>query len=124
VDRTALVAIGGVAGSVARYWLSGAVQTLTDGVFPFGTLAVNVIGSFVVALVMALSLERGLIGPNLRLLLTVGFCGGFTTMSTFGYETVALLRDGQRMFALVNVTATLGATLVAVWLGGVITRFF
>ena len=124
MDRTALVAFGGLVGSVARYWLSGVVQRLAGGSFPAGTLVVNVLGSFLVALVMALSLERGVIGPNLRLLLTIGFCGGFTTMSTFSYETVALLRDGEHVFALVNVIATLGATVVAVWFGGVVTRFF
>jgi len=79
--RPVLVAVGGLVGSVARYWLSGLMQRMGDGDFPTGTLAVNIIGSFVIGLVMALSLERGRIDEELRILLTTGFCGGFTTMS-------------------------------------------
>jgi fluoride exporter len=81
--RTALVAFGGLVGSVARFWLSGVVQRVNGSDFPVGTLAVNVLGSFVIGVVMALSLERGTVGPAVRLCLTVGFCGGFTTMSTW-----------------------------------------
>jgi fluoride exporter len=113
VTRTALVAAGGLVGSVARYWVSGLVQRLDGATFPVGTLAVNVLGSFVVALVMELSLERGIVGANLRILLTIGFCGGFTTMSTFSWETMALARDGELAFAGVNVVATLGACFAA-----------
>src|SRR6185369_328506 len=86
VTRTLLVSLGGLVGSVARYWLSGFVQQVSGGEFPLGTLAVNVLGSFVLGLVMALSLERGVVSPNARILLSVGLCGGFTTMSTFSYE--------------------------------------
>src|SRR5262249_58402715 len=106
--RTALVALGGLVGSVARFWLSGAVQRVNGSDFPIGTLAVNLLGSFVIGVVMALSLERGTLGPALRLFLTVGFCGGFTTMSTFSYETMALLLDGQMEFALGNMAASVG----------------
>jgi CrcB protein len=120
--RTLLVALGGSIGSVGRYWVGGLVQSLTGTGFPAGTLAVNVLGSFVVAMVMMLSLERNVVGAELRLFLTVGFCGGFTTMSTFSYETIALLRDGQVAFALGNVVATLVATLAAVWLGQTVGR--
>jgi CrcB protein len=122
VPRTALVALGGLLGSVARYWLSGAVQRLSGTSFPSGTLTVNVVGSFVIALVMALSLERGLLSAETRLFLTTGFCGGFTTMSTFSYETVALLRDGDTVLALGNVLANVVVTIGAVWLGYVVAR--
>ena len=115
--RTLLVAVGGLIGSVGRYWVSGVVQRVSGSDFPLGTLAVNVVGSFTVAFVMALSIERGAIGGNARLFLTVGVCGGFTTMSTFSYETLALLRDGQTVFAWGNIAATLGASLTAAWLG-------
>ena len=117
-----LVAIGGLVGSVARYWLSGATQAWTGTAFPSGTLVVNVLGSFVIGLVMALSLERGAIHDDLRILLTSGFCGGFTTMSTFSYETLALLRDGEQLLALGNVGGTLVACLAAVWLGSLVAR--
>ena len=121
--RTVLVAVGGLLGSVGRYWLSGAVQRLNGTDFPFGTLAVNIVGSFIVAFVMVLSIERGTIGANVRLFLTVGFCGGFTTMSTFSWETLALARDGQTAFALANVAASVGASLTAAWLGANVGRF-
>ena len=122
MPRTALVALGGLIGSVARYWLSGAVQRLHGTAFPSGTLAVNVVGSFVIGLVMALSLERGLLSANARILLATGFCGGFTTMSTFSYETVALLRDGDAVLALGNVLASVVVTIGAVWLGDLVAR--
>lgn len=117
-----LVAIGGLVGSLARYYLSGLVQGLTDHGFPSGTLSVNILGSLIIGLVMALSLERGLIDEDIRLLLTTGFCGGFTTMSTFSYETLALLRDGERALAFGNAGVTFVTCLAAVWLGSVIAR--
>lgn len=120
LPRIALVAIGGLVGCVGRYWLAGIVQSVTTQDFPAGTLAVNIIGSFVIGVVMTLSLDRGVLDDDLRILLTTGFCGGFTTMSTFSYETLSLLRDGQRLLALGNVGATLSACLGATWTGSVI----
>ncbi len=122
-SRTTLVAVGGLIGSVLRYWLAGIVQGANDGAaFPAGTLAVNVAGSFLIGLVMTLSLERGLVNDDVRILLTTGFCGGFTTMSTFSYETIALLRDGEMLLALGNVGATLAACFAAVWVASVLAR--
>jgi CrcB protein len=83
---------------------------------------VNVLGSFIVGLVMALSLDRGLVSDDLRIMLATGFCGGFTTMSTFSYETMALIRDGEHLLALGNVSGTFAACLGAVWLGGIGAR--
>jgi CrcB protein len=120
--RALLVGLGGFIGSVARYWVSGLVQGITGPTFPFGTLAVNVLGSFMLGLVLSLSLERGLIAPDLRLLLTVGVCGGFTTMSTFSYETVELMRDGELLASVWNVTGTVVTCYAAVWLGGLAAR--
>lgn len=122
VPRTVLVGLGGLVGSLARYWLAGIMQRLTGSDFPMGTLTVNVLGSFVVGVVMMLSLERGLLSPDMRLLLAVGLCGGFTTMSTFSYETVALLRDGEMALAFGNLGATLGMCFLAVWLGSLVGR--
>jgi CrcB protein len=121
--RAAYVAIGGGIGSLARYWLAGIVQQLGGTEFPLGTLAVNVSGSLVLGVVMTLSLERGIIDADLRTLLAIGLCGGFTTMSTFSYETLALLRDGSMAMAGINIAASLSACLIAVWLGGTIARF-
>jgi fluoride exporter len=122
LPRIALVAIGGLVGSIARYWLAGAVQDMTSHGFPSGTLVVNVLGSFVIGLVMALSLDRGLVDDELRILLTTGFCGGFTTMSTFSYETLYLMRDGEPLLAAGNVGATLVACFGATWAGAVVAR--
>jgi CrcB protein len=120
--RTILVIVGGSIGAVSRYWLAGLVQRLNGTEFPLGTLSVNLLGSFAVGVVMALSLERGLIGAELRLLLAVGFCGGFTTMSTFGYETLVLLHDGDTARALGNVGLTVVGSVAAVWMGMVTAR--
>jgi fluoride exporter len=120
--RWFLVGMGGVVGCIARYWLGGLVQRATDGTFPTGTLFVNLLGCFVLGFVMALSLDRGLIGGNLRVCLAVGLCGGFTTMSTFSYETLALLRDGEVWLAFGNVTLTVVAGLAAVWLGNLVAQ--
>jgi fluoride exporter len=120
--RMLLVALGGLVGCVARYWLSGVVQRLGDHGFPSGTLVVNILGSLVIGVVMSLSLERGLVDEGLRILLTTGFCGGFTTMSTFSYETFVLLRDGEHLLAIANTGVTFAACLGAVWLGSIIAR--
>ena len=121
-QRFFLVALGGVVGCIARYWLSGVVQRLGDHGFPSGTLAVNIVGSLIIGIVMTLSLERGLVDERLRILLTTGFCGGFTTMSTFSYENFALLQDGEHLLAFANTGVTFAACLGAVWLGSVIAR--
>ena len=122
MDRALLVGIGGFIGSIARYWLAGLVQRWNGTDFPVGTLAVNILGSFVLGLVVALSLDRDLINPNARLFLGVGFCGGFTTMSTFSYETIALLREGSFVAGLGNIAASLVSCLTAVWLGDATAR--
>jgi CrcB protein len=122
VDRTVLVALGGLVGSVARYWIAGWVQGLNGAQFPIGTLAVNVLGSFVIGVVMTLSLERGLISAEMRILLATGFCGGFTTMSTFSYETVALLRDGSAVAGLGNIAVSVATCLLATWCGNLTGR--
>lgn len=122
LTSTVLVAIGGLLGSVLRYWLTVLVQSFTGAAFPFGTLVVNVAGSLAIGVVMSLALDRGLLDDNLRVFLTTGFCGGFTTMSTFSYETLALARDGEQLLALGYVGATLATCLAAVWLGSLLGR--
>jgi CrcB protein len=124
VYRVVLVASGGLVGSVGRYWLTGVVQAANGSNFPVGTLAVNILGSFILGLVMTLSLERGLISAEVRILLGTGFCGGFTTMSTFSYESLALLQYGSPGGALLNIALTLALCLAAVWLGSLTARVF
>jgi CrcB protein len=122
VYRTLLVAFGGLVGSIARYWLSGWAQNASGSDFPVGTLTVNILGSFILGLVMTMSLERGLISAETRLLLGSGFCGGFTTMSTFSYETLALLQYGNTVPALTNIGLSLASCLTAVWVGSIAGR--
>lgn len=111
------VGIGGCLGAIARYWLAGLVQRYSNGEFPFGTLAVNVLGCLILGYVIGLVEYRQLFGPSVRLFLTVGVLGGFTTFSTFGYETFALLRDSQHWLALANVAANTVTGVVAVMVG-------
>jgi CrcB protein len=102
-----LVCIGGALGSGARYLFgSWALRALGPG-FPFGTLGVNLIGSFLIMVIMQLSLAKGLIAPNLRLLLVTGVIGGFTTYSSFNYEALQLLRAGTTGLALLYIAATM-----------------
>jgi CrcB protein len=122
VRDTVLVGLGGMAGSIARFWVSVFLQRLAGSGFPVGTVGVNVLGSFALGVVLALTLHRGEAAHPMRALLGVGFCGGFTTMSTFSYETVALWREGQTAFAAGNVFLTLAACVLAVWLGLVAGR--
>ena len=88
-----------------------------DGAFPWGTLGVNVLGAFALGFLMRFLLATALVGPEVRLALTVGFCGAFTTMSTFSYETVALLHDGDYWRAGGYLTGTVVGGIVAI-LGG------
>jgi fluoride exporter len=120
-----LVAVGGAAGSVLRYWMSGAAQrsvpaTGTWSVFPLGTLAVNVLGCLIVGVIAEVGERRGPLSPEARSLLMVGFLGGFTTFSAFANETVAVWRAGALMVAIVNVVMSVAICLVAVLAGRVL----
>ena len=117
-----LVCLGGALGSGARYMFGGfALRTLGPG-FPFGTLGVNLIGSFLIVVVMQLSLAKGLIPAEARLFLVTGVMGGFTTYSSFNYETVQFLREGAVGLAFLNVAATLLGCLATAGLGLLLTR--
>ena len=117
MPRVALVAVGGLVGAVLRYVVGGFAQAASGSTFPVGTLAVNALGSFCLGVVVPLSLERGLLGPEARLFLGVGLLGSFTTMSTFSVETLLLLREGSFLAAGLNVGGTLAAALGGAWLG-------
>lgn len=115
--RLILIGCFGFAGTLARYGLQSGVQRLSGSTFPYGTLAVNVIGSFVVGFVAALTLERVMVSQNLRAAILIGFCGGFTTYSAFAWETLLLARDGSPVAAIANIAAQVALGLAAVWLG-------
>ena len=115
--RHLIVFFAGGAGALARYALSGWVAQAAGSAFPWGTLAVNVSGSFLLSFVMQIALATDAISPELRLALTTGFLGGFTTYSTFNYETMALLREGAWQIAAVNLAATVLLCLAAGFAG-------
>lgn len=96
------MAIAGIIGTLGRYWLSGTVQKLYGGVFPWGTFAVNMAGCFLFGLVWVLAEERLLISSQTRVIVLVGFMGAFTTFSSYMFETTALLRDSEWVLAAAN----------------------
>jgi CrcB protein len=113
-----LVGGGGFLGSVARYYLSGAVLHATGAArFPWGTLAVNTLGCLVIGVLAGLAEHLHLFTPAVRLLLFTGFLGGFTTYSAFAYETHFLVREQLWFAAAVNLTLHIALGLAAVWLG-------
>lgn len=117
MNSVLLVGIGGFIGSVMRYLLGGYVQQSSKSVFPYGTLAVNVIGCFVIGFLAQLAENRGAFSSETRAFLLIGILGGFTTFSSFGNETINLARDGQTLGAAANVGLNVILGLFAVWLG-------
>ncbi len=115
--RLLLIGAGGFLGALARYALSGLVQQRTAGLFPLGTLAVNLLGCFVLGVLSALAEGWSALPANVRIFLTIGLLGSFTTFSTFSHETVALFEDGESARALWNIAANVGAGIAAVLLG-------
>jgi len=118
VTRALLVACAGGLGALARWGLTLVLQRFSPAAFPGGTLGVNVIGCFLLGLLAELALERTPLGGHARYVLLVGFLGAFTTFSTFGYETLILLREGAALRAALNVGLSVGLGLAACW-GGV-----
>lgn len=116
MTRVALVALGGAIGSVARYGVGALAAQLLGPTFPWGTLFVNLSGSFLIALVMHVALTGTAISLEMRIFLTTGIMGGFTTYSSFNYETLALI--DQRAYALASLN--LAATVVGCLLAGVL----
>lgn len=111
-----LIGAGGFIGSVSRYLLSKFLQNKFLSSFPFGTLGVNIIGCFLIGVVLSLS-ERTSMSTEWRLFLATGICGGFTTFSAFSNETFGLLRDGQLLYASVYITASVFLGVLATFIG-------
>lgn len=113
------VATGGALGSVGRYWLSGIVASRVGETFPWGTVLVNVTGSFLIGLLAALTEPEGrlLASPGFRLFFMVGVCGGYTTFSSFSLQTLNLLRDGDWQSAGGNVLLSVILCMLGVWGG-------
>lgn len=111
------LAVAGAAGTVSRYAVSGWSYRVLGEKLPYGTLVVNVVGCLLLGFVMQLALSTDLIPRAMRVPITVGFFGAFTTFSTFGYETVRLIEDAAWSPALINVGANVILCIVASWMG-------
>lgn len=116
------ICLGGAAGTGARYLLSGWLLRAAGPGFPWGTLAVNVLGSFLLGLIMQIAIATDLLSPTLRLTLTTGVMGGFTTYSTFNYETLQYLQQNDWVLGSLNLVATVAVCLAAGSLGLVAGR--
>ncbi len=117
-----IAGLGGFIGSALRYWTSVLSYQFFGQEFPYGTLIVNIIGCFLIGLLMTIFEERFLVSPNLRIFLTIGILGGFTTFSTFSYETVALLKEGSYLIGFENIIFSLVGCLAATTVGILIGR--
>ena len=111
------VGLGGFLGAIARYLLASAIVERWGGIFPWGILIVNLTGSFILGFFMAFAQSRSWIQPNFRLLFAVGIVGGYTTFSTFTYDSVRLALDGKLLLATTNVSASVLLGCLAVMAG-------
>src|SRR4029079_5270493 len=106
MSKTILIGIAGLIGTLLRYWLAGFVARQSGEKFPWGTLVVNVVGFLIAGAVSHLTEERALFNPTLRTVILIGLLGGFTTFSSYGLQTFALLKDGAFVPATLNVVAS------------------
>jgi fluoride exporter len=118
-----LVALGGALGSVARYLLDGAVYRVLPATFPYGTFVVNMTGCLVFGLLIGVAEDRLVVGSQARAFLLIGVLGGFTTFSSFTFETFKLARDAEWLLALTNAAGQTILGLVVLWAGFALGRF-
>lgn len=114
-----LVAVGGALGSLARFWVGDYVGTRFGATFPWGTLIVNITGSFLIGFFYSVTGTEGRwqVQPTIRAFLMAGICGGYTTFSTFSLQTLNLIQDGQWLYAGANVIFSVVLCMIGVWLG-------
>ncbi len=115
------IAVGSALGGVGRYWCSGIIANAFGETFPWGTLVVNVVGSFVIGFFATLTAPDGrlLVGSTARQFVMVGLCGGYTTFSSFSLQTLNLVREGEMLRAGGNIVLSVALCLLGVWLGHV-----
>ncbi len=117
MDRYIMILVGGGVGALSRYLVGTAIMTRFSGRFPLGTVFINVTGSFLIGFIMTMLTDRLRPHPNWRFLLVVGFLGGYTTFSSFQWESLGLIKDGGRWLGLLNLIGSVVLGYVAVWLG-------
>ncbi len=121
MTKLIIIGLGGFVGAILRYGISGGIQAASKSIsFPFGTLGVNIIGCLFIGLLSYLAETRGILSPESRLFLMIGLLGSLTTFSTFGNETLELMRDSAFILAAANIAAQVFFGLTAVWCGRVI----
>jgi CrcB protein len=116
------IAVGAVAGACARYFLSGLIARNFSAAFPYATLLINVTGSLVLGFFLIYSSERVLLDPRWRLLAAIGFCGSYTTFSSYAFESFALMEQGQWLLMSLNILASNVLCLAAVLAGAALAR--
>jgi fluoride exporter len=117
-----MVGLGGCLGSILRFWLGSCIGGRLGSRFPYGTFVINITGSFLVGMMLTALAEKTQWSPNWRYLIPIGFIGGYTTFSTFEYETFRLVQDGQMVAAMLNVAGSVVVGFVGVWAGVVAGR--
>ncbi|GBE09395.1 MAG TPA: fluoride efflux transporter CrcB [Gammaproteobacteria bacterium] len=122
MNQLIVIAAGGAVGAVMRYGMSNAVYTVLGRSFPYGTLAVNVLGSLLMGFLFVLLIERSTFDVYWRSAILIGGLGAFTTFSTFSIETLNLIEDGAVTLALLNILLSVALCIVAVWLGVAMAR--
>lgn len=122
MQKILFVGIGGFIGAIARYTITSNTQKLITSQLPYGTLLVNVLGGFLIGVIMELSLNTNM-SPNLKLLLTTGILGGLTTFSTFSHETISLFYSGNYLYGFLNVVLNLVLSFVGVVIGKELISF-
>jgi CrcB protein len=117
-----IVALGGALGSMLRFWAGGYVGNRLGTRFPYGTFVINITASFLIGFIMTLLAERGHWSPNWRYLIPIGFLGGYSTFSSFEYETFRVFQDGELLIAGLNIVLSLAVGFFSVWLGVITGR--
>ncbi|MBI3123435.1 MAG: fluoride efflux transporter CrcB [Ignavibacteriales bacterium] len=117
-----IVFVGSGIGGGLRFWLSSLVHKYFPPFFPLGTLIINILGSFILGYMIFGLDEKELINPSVKLFIGIGFCGGFTTFSTFSLETFNLIRNSEFLFAGINILASILVSLLGVYLAYLVTR--
>lgn len=119
-----LVGAGGAVGCIARFLSQQFISRYYPSSFPWGTLLVNIVGCFIIGVVYAVSEKGSVMSPEWRILLATGFCGGFTTFSSFAYENVALMRDGELLLTFLYIAASIIVGLAGAYLGILIVKSY
>jgi len=118
-----IVAAGASIGGVARYWLSNFVYKYMPAIFPYGTLSVNVLGSFIIGFIIFYLDAKKIISPSVKIFLTIGFCGGFTTFSTFALETLNLMKSSEYILAFLNILLNVVLSIFGIFLALIVSKY-